>query len=673
MKKAATLLSVPEVFKDRFFKIPDYQRGYSWEVDPQLLDLRKDIENIYSKNYKHFTGTIVAAKINGSENHLEIVDGQQRLTTLVILLKEIYRTDPIKYALLDELFFKRGAIGNEENVLTPNEETRIFFNELILGTGLPQAKVKSHTFIAEAQEFFRNWLKEKPENTEMIYKVVVEKIGFILFTPQNEKEIGIMFEVINNRGKKLSELEKIKNYFIYFATIYEKDTLRKTINDKWYEILENLSISDKTSNDDEDSFIRFCYIVFYEANKEKSHHVYEQLKMRYSPQETDKEKINNQVTQIKNFIAFLTDASRYYTYFFKSGNYMSQINTDHIQAKRISKTLTYFRCHPVNASIMPLYLAVMNSFNQPQPDGLSDTSKHVAGLLELMEIVNFRLYLLPGVFFRADTKQGDLFSFANDFFKNPEWIADPKEPTYAKYNEEMLHKGNIYDWLEVELIAMVQKHCPVSKFVDALTIDENEDYNFYNWRDSGLRYFFARYEENLKLKNKLDFDMNRLLIKRNEVKQTQNDYLSIEHIWASENRNPPFQRLHKEKRRLGNFILMGMSANIQQNNDDIPDKVENLQYENKIGRGSLDMHQVAEIKGQLKDVLESKRIKDWSRKTDNYYREMAMALNDLRETKIIKFALSNWAIKGDDIAEFIEVNSFKALEERRNQNYYLNI
>ena len=89
MKKAATLLSVPEVFKDRFFKIPDYQRGYSWEVDPQLLDLRKDIENIYSKNYKHFTGTIVAAKINGSENHLEIVDGQQRLTTLVILLKEI--------------------------------------------------------------------------------------------------------------------------------------------------------------------------------------------------------------------------------------------------------------------------------------------------------------------------------------------------------------------------------------------------------------------------------------------------------------------------------------------------------------------------------------------------------------------------------------------------------
>jgi len=52
-----------------------------------------------------------------------------------------------------------------------------------------------------------------------------------------DKEIGVMFEVINNRGKELSELEKIKNFFIYYSTIYNRPSLREEVNYKWSRIL----------------------------------------------------------------------------------------------------------------------------------------------------------------------------------------------------------------------------------------------------------------------------------------------------------------------------------------------------------------------------------------------------------------------------------------------------
>jgi uncharacterized protein with ParB-like and HNH nuclease domain len=668
MSKVATLLTISEIFENRFFKIPDYQRGYSWEEE-QLKDLRKDIENLYEKSHKHFTGTIVAAEMDKRSNHFDIVDGQQRVTTLIILLREIYKTDILKYKDVLSLFFYRGEAGNVQHVLTPNEETRVFFNDLILGNNLPEIKIKSHACIEYAQRFFREWLAEDNSNPDKIYKVVTQLLGFIFFAPPGDKEIGIMFEVINNRGKKLSELEKIKNYFIYFATIHGKATLRTIINDKWREIQENLSEAGQTSNEDENSFLRFCYIVFYEANKEKSHAVYEQMKVRYSPQEKIEDKINQQVTEMERFVIFLANSSRNYAYFFKSGHYMNRANG--ANAGRINKTLSYLRCQPVNASVMPLYLAIMNSFNQPQPAGFADTEKRVADLLEYIEIANFRLYVLPGVFARADTKQGDMFYFANEFFRVPDWLADPViETEGARFNESVIHNGNIYDWLEVELREMILNQCPVKKIIEVLTLDKEEEYDYYNWRD-GLRFFLSCYEEKKKRDNGLTYNIERMLKLRNEVKDTPNEYLSIEHIWARENLSDHFNGMHIEKRRLGNLVLMGLSANISQQNFDIPEKVSRLVTENHVGRGSLDLHQIADLETILKKALMNSKVADYKRKTHNYYHDLAKAICDIRETELIKFALDRWTLPVEDESVFHGVDSFWAADLELTYNYQL--
>ena len=89
IEQSLELLTLKQVFDEgkRSFIIPDYQRGYSWEQD-QRKDLLKDIEYGMSGGYSHYTGTLVAVKkcTIQDNDRFEIVDGQQRLTTLIILL-----------------------------------------------------------------------------------------------------------------------------------------------------------------------------------------------------------------------------------------------------------------------------------------------------------------------------------------------------------------------------------------------------------------------------------------------------------------------------------------------------------------------------------------------------------------------------------------------------------
>lgn len=105
------LLSLSEIFNNKIFRIPDFQRGYSWE-ERQLDDFWEDIQNL-SPNKIHYIGLLTVEPINANEvSNIEkwkddlwllkkglsayyVIDGQQRLTTLIILLHEILCTSNI--------------------------------------------------------------------------------------------------------------------------------------------------------------------------------------------------------------------------------------------------------------------------------------------------------------------------------------------------------------------------------------------------------------------------------------------------------------------------------------------------------------------------------------------------------------------------------------------------
>jgi len=94
MKLQPTLLTLIELLNGRLFRVPEYQRAYSWEKK-QRLDLFDDIKRMKTTGDDHFMATIVGLMgerrsiASDSFTEVSLVDGQQRITTLVILLKAI--------------------------------------------------------------------------------------------------------------------------------------------------------------------------------------------------------------------------------------------------------------------------------------------------------------------------------------------------------------------------------------------------------------------------------------------------------------------------------------------------------------------------------------------------------------------------------------------------------
>ena len=612
--KITQYVNLDELFEeDAFFIIPDYQRGYAWGTN-QIADLIEDIKIIKKKddeNLFHFTGTIVAIKDN--EQRWEVIDGQQRLTTLIILIKAIY--DKNQDDSLLSKYIQSGKIGNEKLKLSPNAEAKSFFNNFIIKNETNTTKeYLSHENISNAKVTFDNWLKKcKDKDVDRILKVITTKLKFIFFTPENNNEAGLMFEIINNRGKSLSELEKIKNYFVYLSIIHELHTLRENINSSWGTILKNLNKANVRTTDDENSFLRFCYIVFFNANTKKSWHVYRELKAKdFSiKQDWTEEKTK----KLQDFLIFLENGSKQYSYFYNGKHFI----TEEDKNDELALQLKYLRCHPVHASIMPLYLAITHKENN---------SEKKLELLKLLEVLNFRVYVLPKVTSRADSHQGTLFSWANQYF--------------ADINKFEGIANEQYSLLNDALSSFINKHCSTTKFVEHLTIDKDEYEDYYHWR--GLKYFLARYEEKLQSEDKTTWDIEQILKTRDACQS--NDYISLEHIWALKNRKDDYPIDYIEKRRLGNFIIMPLGKNIKLKHIDIPAKIT------KIIEMNTNFVQV----GKLKKYLKVKT--SYERKVGGHFEELSKRINDKRETDLIRFALETWKINQDKKIN-VKVDSLK--------------
>jgi len=400
------LRTLPEIFEGNFFYIPDYQRGYAWD-DKQIDELLKDVEHLLldTTAVRHFTGTLVLSQVLNKPNHYNIVDGQQRLTTLVTFLKciTLFLDESLQEAL-DAKYIKRGEIGSQSYVFKLNIDTCKFFEKVILADGnLENAPVtlESHERLWNARNKIIKWLSEKNASgigVEQILDVLEDRLGFLVYSPIEDAETGIMFEVINNRGKQLSELEKVKNYLIYCSIKLSALSLRDEITDHWSDILLSLNNAKKTSPVEESSFLRYCLVVFFKMNKTDSQYGYDVLKSRIKIDECLKstDKKHAVIKKLQDFISFLKLSAKWYEHLY-APNY---IGLD----KAIQPLIENIRAQNVHASIMPLFLALV----------LKNKGKGVAleRHLGLLEKLNFRVYIAKDMTFRKDTGQGDLYNYA---------------------------------------------------------------------------------------------------------------------------------------------------------------------------------------------------------------------------------------------------------------------
>ena len=408
-----------------------------------------------------------------------------------------------------------------------------------------------------------------------------------------------MFEVINNRGKALTELEKIKNYLIYHAAKKDIGDIRERVNESWPSILSNLNKIGYTSNESEDQFLRNCWIVFMDTHKSRSYYVYDNLKEMWPPDGDD-------TPQILDFIDFLRDAAFFYTQYLMRENV-----TDKEEAAWLER-ISY---HPADASITPLILAIFSKVTA-QDERIE--------LFELLEKLNFRFYG-TGIAGRSDSGQGDLFGYANKFFNH--------------YEQEVEGEKIDVQWLKNVLTNFVDTRANDKSFVENLTLDKDEAGDYHSW--IGLKFFLASYEEQLAGKQKKSIDLQRIM--KSEDSEYPNDFYHKEHIWAvgDTSKVNDSGNLNVNKRRLGNFMLLnkGLNLNVKDKPPDV--KVDAyFKVENNVPNTLM----IRELKKFFDEAKKDEDSKGWRRRTSNYWYNVYQRFLDKREEKMINFALERWRI-----------------------------
>ncbi len=626
----AQLMTMPHIFENRLFTIPDYQRGYSWEKK-QVEELLRDIDHLMNDEValRHYTGTLVLGRPDGiDDGEFHVVDGQQRLTTLVTLMRMLSEHLPATdRPTFEELYLRRGEIGSDRAVLRLNSDTRLFFERVILGDGNTAnepATLEAHERLLDSRKLIGKWLTERLDSGVVLSDIrnaIETELGFLVYAPKENAETGIMFEVINNRGKPLSELEKVKNYLIYCCVKLSATSLRSTIDADWSGILRDLNTAKKTSPSDEGAFLRYCVAVHFRLNKSDSQYGYDELKklMALDVVMKDGKLKKTTIEHIAAFVHFLKTAALWYARLY--GQRHDGLSSE------LGAVLNQIRAQEQQASIMPLFLSLVIKL-QVQNDRL-------ILLLKLLEILNFRVYMARNMTARNDTGQGNLYWYASRYYHD-ELLAEFTEEG-KKLGKQSIESQE--DALEYFLVKFVLWLAADDRFKNSFILEPESPDDFYRW--GGLRYFLMNYEA--KLQPNKTIPIEKILLSRKDGKSA--DYLSVEHLWASENRNQDGENNRKvdkfEKRRLGNFVLLELRLNIQGSKDNLEQKLPRY-LKGFDDEPPTDLEQVRKMARNAEKLIDEFKKETRSK---NYYLRFYQNLNALQETRYVDFAKERWSIK----------------------------
>ena len=237
-----TFIKFADLLEKRLFRIPHYQRAYSWRR-AERQDMFKDIGKLKGKpESSHFMATIVGlcgekvSIVTDEYDVVEIVDGQQRLTTLVILLKVIEQeltsslTEGDRDALTTEARLERELqellVKQDELSLillqTNHDRSQHFANFLRDGTSPPVSEAQTLAdrellrAIHECKSFVKRW-----ENSIELLRLLKNQLWFIFHETHDEEAVYTVFEVLNNRGLEVSWLAKLKSRLM--EVVFETD------------------------------------------------------------------------------------------------------------------------------------------------------------------------------------------------------------------------------------------------------------------------------------------------------------------------------------------------------------------------------------------------------------------------------------------------------------------
>lgn len=511
----STVESLQKVFTSRLFRVPDYQRGYAWE-SRQIQDLLDDLEWL-AEGKVHYTGTLVLQEARSVPKRMDnagqsyatydLVDGQQRLTTIVLLLDAIRRQ-------LETLGNHRDLVtgiarsyvttadlnGQPMPKLTLNRDCQGFFYENVLGLlpGVGGPRIRSHVLLDEARNRLDNYLAGQAQKRGAayddwllrLYAKVTQQLEFMVYPVGSEADAGVIFETMNDRGKQLTELEKVKNYLLYLASkmvLPAEHDLVRMINEAWAHIFETLMASNLTGTEHEDRLLRAHWLMVYNYKPEEWQGS-RSIKTRFAlgTFQADHAEL---LRALQHYVVSLRNAATAYCEAYEPGSSHAFGDVTDLAARvsLIRSTSRLGRMRLV-APFLPLLIATRLRY--PGDAGRSQE------VVDLCERFAFRVYQFRGL--RSDTGQSTLFRLG--------------------YN---LYNGTTFDAVVADLRRSLHGYCSDQQFAARFVLGD-EPGDWYGW--GGLRYLLYEYEEHLATQQKLPVKMPWEEIDRRDKKDT------VEHV-----------------------------------------------------------------------------------------------------------------------------------------------
>lgn len=242
------------------FTIPVYQRAYAWEKANWSVFLEDVIEQSARDNGYSYGNILL--EIIKEDSEYEIIDGQQRLTTLIIFMRALINVLQQKKAdgeMIEDLessFIKRKGIIK----LKPVDNDRACFNAIIVENTDYTVNSPSQKCMFGAKEYFSTELAKLDMDRLLKIKDVILETKINRLELHGKKESALMFELQNNRGRDLTNLEKLKSYLMYQMYVNspadETDTNVEGISNNFKDIYK--TIYDITGLDEDSILIYHC-------------------------------------------------------------------------------------------------------------------------------------------------------------------------------------------------------------------------------------------------------------------------------------------------------------------------------------------------------------------------------------------------------------------------------
>ncbi|MCQ2940804.1 DUF262 domain-containing protein [Helicobacter pylori] len=545
------LLTLDGVVKKGVFEIPSYQRGYAWQIR-QLKDFWNDLEHVSKLGDKfHYMHSLT---LRGLENELEdsafeIIDGQQRLATSLILLgllaKITKHKDPkyspmnlepvlsYKYYGLNEAF---RAIMEEEKDLE-RFQTSFYAKNLI-----------------DACAFFKEKISDTPmETLEKMLDALTQKMLFsVVELNDNRIDPFSSFETINNRGKDLSTLELFKNrlHFVAHKICNGKklETLQKEINDTYMIIYYDLRSFEDAHLE---SFLKHFVEYYYGEKRDFKKRLLEMefnAHKRYTPNTP----FSDEYDKIDELLFYLSYSSKVWVFLHTlDEKAMTLIFNDNkkieieitpktralLEKMRRLNALSDNAFLPLLLSLFTIQLVKKGANKQPY------TAKELEDLLEYLERFGFLVYGVAG----KNTAKNEWIELAFQAFRayryGEENITIEDLPTLEK-NFFNRHKNSGLELLEENIHS------------------KNNTEKWYKW-GKALNYLLYEYELYHNPETTLNFDGSIESIEHILPQKPDQGYNAKEKDWA---KNPHI--VHA----LGNLLLISKDANSSLSNKPFEEK-----------------------------------------------------------------------------------------------------